>query len=231
MRQSLQNGSLAPARFVQAISCENVQWLDVSVWSDQVAVDILGYNDAHCHSLNRLEYPSTTLPDYFPYEKSRACYFQALTRVIPIGTSDVFFDIGCGGGFPSLLMHAATGCRSIGIDIQQPLIDFARTCARELNVQHAVEFRNEEAATCDLSQGNIFLLSNPFQGELMRNVVNRLHALSQENYIVILVTTWCSGHEQLRDLFAEVRPGGPPSIFYSRNVDRPQLPRFNTGDC
>jgi SAM-dependent methyltransferase len=171
---------------------------------------LIGYDDREVQRLNQIEFPNDT--DSFPYMLSHGRTLSRLLTVnresqLKLDSDPVFMDLGCGAGLPSLLMHLATGCSAFGIDIQPKMIDKANEKVREFALDPHVSFSLANAAESDLTHANIFYIFNPFRGETMRKVFDKLIDISKQKQILVCSAGYCSEKSRLESEFTMVEPG------------------------
>jgi hypothetical protein len=104
---------------------------------------------------------------------------------------DVFYDIGSGLGQVAILVHLLTGVRARGVEVEPSYCQFARRCAKRLNLS-AVEFINVDARDADYSDGTIFFLYTPFEGQMLDQVLRRLEAESRKRAIRVYTYGPCT---------------------------------------
>ncbi len=198
IRTQIIDGTLSPTEFQKEITFKGE-------WRPSCVEELLGFDDHVFQSLNQISYPNNT--DSFPYMKSMAYLPQVLLKHCNLTPADTFYDLGSGGGFPCLLMHLASGCRTVGVEIQEALCSAAEQKARDLNLSKSVSFKLADASEVNYQDGTVFYFFNPFQGETMKKVIDQLHQLSLQKEIVIFNATWCSDGARLPELFDEVLKG------------------------
>jgi len=95
---------------------------------------------------------------------------------------DVFYDVGSGLGQVSILVRLLGGVRAKGVEFEPAYCDYARRCAKELNLSQ-VEFLCVDARDADYSDGTIFFMYTPFEGRLLQDVLDKLKAESRKREI------------------------------------------------
>jgi arsenite methyltransferase len=68
-----------------------------------------------------------------------------LIELCHIDESKYVLDVGCGVGMTPCYLAKAYGCRVVGVDIRESMIDQARERARREGVEHLIEFRVADA--------------------------------------------------------------------------------------
>ncbi len=90
--------------------------------------------------------PKTTIFDFQAYvgltkHMGGLAATEELFRLCEISSDDEVMEAGCGVGQTSVLLAKRHGCRVVGVDISQDMIDRAWERARRAGVEEQVEFR------------------------------------------------------------------------------------------
>jgi SAM-dependent methyltransferase len=107
------------------------------------------------------------------YQPTPARAILALIKHANLSQDDVFYDLGSGLGHVVMLVALLSGARAVGIELEPAYVSYARRCARRLKVQN-VEFVQADAREAVLTDGSVFFLYSPFNGALLRKVLERL---------------------------------------------------------
>lgn len=95
-----------------------------------------------------------------------------------IGKDDTLIDYGCGKGRVSLLMHYATGCKTVGIEFDPALHAAAqrnlKACKGLSGRAEAVRFLLGSAENHVVEQENLFYFFNPFSVNILSSVLRRI---------------------------------------------------------
>lgn len=126
--------------------------------------------------------PAQTLPEMFAYQPTPARVILEMVAQTSLGPHDVFVDIGSGLGVVPTLVSLLSGAASIGIEVQPTYCRHADECVRRLNLSN-VRFVCRDARDADFSVGTVFYMYTPFQGAMLREVLQRLHAEAQRRSI------------------------------------------------
>ncbi len=103
---------------------------------------------------------------------------------LPFTAADRFYDLGSGLGRVVLPVALLTDAHAVGIEYEQTYVEYACRSARKLGLTRA-EFRNRDVREADFSDGTIFFMYTPFNGSILRNVLNRLRDLSAQRPITV----------------------------------------------
>ncbi|HEX9788895.1 MAG TPA: methyltransferase domain-containing protein [Candidatus Binatia bacterium] len=93
-----------------------------------------------------------------PFVRSTPEVIDRMLEMARVKPGDVVYDIGSGDG--AIILQAAKkyGVKGVGIEIDQDLVQRARTNARRAKVEHLVEFRAQDAFTVDVSPATVVTL-------------------------------------------------------------------------
>jgi hypothetical protein len=108
-----------------------------------------------------------------PYLPCGVATLLAAIEHAHITADDVFVDIGSGWGRATAFVHAMTGARTIGVEVQPHLVKRARDLGQTVLEGDAVEIVRT------LHTGTVFFLYCPFSGERLRHVLGDLEAIAR----------------------------------------------------
>jgi hypothetical protein len=111
-------------------------------------------------------------PEMLAYQPTPARIILEMVETLDFGKDDVFCDIGSGLGQVSILVHLLSGVRAQGVEIEAAYCEYARCCARRLNLS-GVEFINADARQADMSEATVFYLNTPFRGRMLEQALER----------------------------------------------------------
>ncbi|SEJ50753.1 hypothetical protein [Frateuria terrea] len=127
----------------------------------------------------QLDDPGTELlplaPEMVFYQPTPARHVLDMLARSALGPRDVLVDLGSGLGHVPMLAALCTGARAVGVEWQPAYVACARRAARALGLD-GVHFVAADARDADLSEGTLFFLYTPFGGNLLRGVLDALHA-------------------------------------------------------
>ena len=104
---------------------------------------------------------------------------------------DIFYDLGSGLGQVAILVNLLTGVGAKGIEFEPAYCEYARRCATRLGLSQ-VQFVNVDAREADYSDGTAFFMYTPFEGRLLRDVLERLEGESRKRMIRIYTYGPCT---------------------------------------
>jgi hypothetical protein len=130
-------------------------------------------------------------PEMVFYQKTPARVIFQLTQLAELTEHDVFFDIGSGLGQAVILVNLLSGAKAIGIEFEPAYTNYAKTCAAQFNLNR-VEFINADALKGDYSQGTVFFLYTPFEGNMLQEMMEILKREAQKRPVRIFTYGPCS---------------------------------------
>ena len=125
------------------------------------------------------EAPTQRHPEMVFYQPTPARIVLELVDRSAFRQQDVFYDLGSGLGQVSILVHLLSGIRAKGVEVEPAYCDYARRCARGLNLSE-VQFINADAREADYSDGTVFFMYSPFEGRMLERVLERLRHESEK---------------------------------------------------
>jgi len=130
-------------------------------------------------------------PEMVFYQKTPARIIFEMVEFADLRQDDVFFDLGSGLGQVAILVNLISWAPTKGIEYEPAYCNYATICASQLNLSH-VEFINTDARLADYSQGTVFFLYTPFEGEILQTVLGVLQKESLKRVIRIFTYGPCS---------------------------------------
>ncbi len=130
-------------------------------------------------------------PEMVFYQKTPARIIFEMIGVARVGEMDVFFDIGSGLGQVAILVHLISGATAWGVEREPAYCAYAKAAASRLNLP-AVRFLNMDAREADYSRGTIFFLYTPFEGGILREMLEILRKEAAKREIRIFTYGPCS---------------------------------------
>lgn len=116
-------------------------------------------------------------PEKVRYQPTPARLIFDLLEETALTADDVLVDLGSGLGHVPLLASMCTPARSVGIEIEEKYVERAQSCAHGLNLVRAA-FVRQDVREADLASGTVFYLYTPFEGSILRRVLDRLRDLA-----------------------------------------------------
>ena len=129
--------------------------------------------------------------DAFNFETISHFVIEKVIRQAELKEEDIAFVLGCGKG--RVVCHLALRKlrKVIGIEISDKLVRVTQENVQKLRGRRApVEICNADAASADLSKGNLFFMFNPFGAETLKKVIENIqnsHNILCSRIIIIYV--------------------------------------------
>jgi len=124
-------------------------------------------------------------PEMVFYQKTPARIVFELVEKGDIKDGDVFFDLGSGLGQAAILVNLLTGIKTIGVEFEPNFCQYAQDCVAGLNLSN-ITFVNADARTADYSEGTVFFMYTPFNGQILQVVLDSLrHESTRRNIRII----------------------------------------------
>lgn len=119
-----------------------------------------------------------------PYLPSSVDDLLRIVDHVPVRASDVFVDIGSGGGRAITFVHLLTGASAIGLEIQPRWVLASRALASRLRISRVSTIEGDAAmdAGC-VAIGTIFFLYCPFSGDRLAKVLDLLEPIARTRTI------------------------------------------------
>ncbi len=146
-------------------------------------------------------------PEMVFYQPTPARIVLELVKEADLQEEDVFYDLGSGLGQVAILVNLLSGVRAKGIEFEPAYCDYARQCARELNLSE-VEFINVDARDWDYLDGTVFFLYTPFEGEMLQEVLEKLKGVARRRRIRIYTYGPCTLEVSRQDWLKRVDQKG-----------------------
>ena len=125
-------------------------------------------------------------PEMIHYEQTPAAALLELVDRVPLGASDVLWDLGAGLGRIPILVHLLTGVATRGVEIEPAYCAYARRCASDLGLG-GVSFVCADAREADYADGSVFFMFTPFVGGILDAVLRLLAQQAARRSITVCV--------------------------------------------
>ena len=154
-----------------------LEWAGAADPDVQIRGDSYDYLDALVSGVLQIDEPEARLAglaaEMVFYQPTPARHVFDMLARSALDQRDVLIDLGSGLGHVPLLASICTGARCIGIEWEAAHVECARRCAQALNLDQ-VTFVQGDVRASDLSAGTVFYLYTPFEGSMLREVLDLL---------------------------------------------------------
>jgi hypothetical protein len=157
--------------------------------------DSYDYLDALISGVLQIDEPAIPLAglaaEMVFYQPTPARHIFDMVARTALDARDVLIDLGSGLGQVPMLAAICTAARCIGIEWEAAHVECARRCAHALNLDR-VTFVQGDVREADLSAGTVFYLYTPFEGTMLRDVLDMLRAEAATREIRICTLGPCT---------------------------------------
>lgn len=112
-------------------------------------------------------------------------------------------DVGCGNGYSTISLAKLYNCQFLGIDISEPMIEAAKTLAKDIELKGSVEFRvgnvldlKMEPRSFDVIITERLLINIP-TWEFQMKAIKTLHSLLKDNGMFLMIEATVQGLNRL----------------------------------
>ena len=118
---------------------------------------------------------SRSTPFYFPYEPTDYCVLERLANSGYIKKRHLLLDYGCGKGRVSFFLAYQTGCKTIGIEYDERLIDRALRNQKRALSANRTRFVHQNALDFQVPvEANRVFFFNPFSKAILEQVIGHI---------------------------------------------------------
>lgn len=125
--------------------------------------------------------------EQYIYEATPYAYIRDFLNFLKPKEGDTVYDLGAGYGRIVIYSALVSKAKFKGIEIVKERVDKANETIKKLKISNA-EMLFGNAASFDLSDGNIFFLFNPFYPETLKRVSDQIRDIAKNKEITIV--TW-----------------------------------------
>ena len=137
------------------------------------------------------------------YNPSPYITIEKLMDQLKLGPDDVFMDLGCGKGRVLFVAAAQRVKKVIGVEVRKDIFDEAVRNLKNLKSANApVEIINGDAAECEVKDGTVFFMYNPFGQATLESAVKNIEASLKANPRKIRIVYYRGDGQNLLDKHA-----------------------------
>lgn len=128
---------------------------------------------------------STLKPEMVQFAPTPLCRLDKMIHDLELSPEDVVYDLGCGTGRAAMFLRLMTDAALV-IGVEYELGRYLR--AVEIAGRFGfpgLEFQNADVQEIDLSAGTVFYMFNPFHGQMLKNVMERLREAAEDHTITV----------------------------------------------
>lgn len=173
----------------------------------------------------------TEIFDYFEedyqnygYDPTPYVVLEELVKLNLIKKEDVVVDYGCGKGRIGFFLNNQIGCRVIGVDHSERLLNVASKNLERYGDNGEITFVHSKAEEYVPDEANIFYFFNPFSTKIFRQVLKRIEESKERNPREILIFFYYSTIEYITYLPTERRLELIKSVHFSEEIILDRVP-------
>ncbi len=141
----------------------------------------------------------------YGYDPTPYIVLERMVELNYLKQDDVLVDYGCGLGRIGFFLNNQVGCKVIGVDHSQRLLNVARKNLENYGDNGEIEFVHSKAELYQPNEANRFYLFNPFSTKIFRQVLKRIVESKERNPREILIYFYYSTIEYTMYLPTETR--------------------------
>ena len=122
----------------------------------------------------------------YDYQTVPVKVLDIIISKLNINKEDVFYDLGSGYGLVVIHFAQNTQAKGIGIEIVPDRVVESNKHKDRLKLEN-IYFKQGNVLDYDFSDGNIFLMFNPFTIETLKKVNEKLKKISKQKFIKLAI--------------------------------------------
>ena len=123
----------------------------------------------------------------YGYDPTPYAVLEELVNLNMVNKEDVLVDYGCGKGRVGFFINSRVGCKVIGIDHSEKLLEMAGENLNNYGNGKNVRFIHAKAEEYLPEDANLFYFFNPFSTRIFRQVLERIDESYKSNPREILI--------------------------------------------
>lgn len=151
----------------------------------------------------------------YGYDPTPYIVLERLVELDILKKDDVIVDYGCGKGRICFFINSQVGCRIIGIDHSERLLEIARENLESYGDGADIDFVNSKAEDYVPDGANCLYFFNPFSSHVFQEVLRRIGESYGRNAREILIFFYYSTIEYRLYLPTEPRLKLVESVYFS----------------
>lgn len=151
----------------------------------------------------------------YGYDPTPYVVLERLVELDILKKDDVIVDYGCGKGRICFFINSQVGCRIVGIDHSERLLEIARENLESYGNGADIDFVNSKAEDYVPNGANCFYFFNPFSSHVFQEVLRRIGESYGRNPREILIFFYYSTIEYRLYLPTEPRLKLVESVYFS----------------
>lgn len=174
-------------------------------------------------STNTFDYVEEDYQNY-GYDPTPYVVLEELVKLNLLNKGDILVDYGCGKGRVEFFLNNQVGCKVIGIDHSQRLLEMAKKNLDNYGNNRDIIFIHSKAEEYLPEEANVFYLFNPFSTKIFRQVLRKIIESKDNNPREIFILFYYSTIEYKLYLPTEERLELLESVDFSEDVINDLVP-------
>jgi SAM-dependent methyltransferase len=130
-------------------------------------------------------------PEMVFYQQTPARVALAMVEQARFTEADVFYDLGAGLGLVPMLVSLLSPAWAKGVEVEPAFCAYAHARAAALRLER-VTFIHADARNADYADGTVFFLYTPFEGQILQQVLHKLHHEARTRTITLFTYGPCT---------------------------------------
>ena len=141
----------------------------------------------------------------YGYDPTPYVVLEEMVKLDLLNSDDTVLDYGCGKGRVGFFLNSEVGCKVIGLDHSQRLLDMAYKNLESYEKTEDISFVHSKAEEYIPDEANCFYFFNPFSSKIFRQVLRRIGQSVERNPRDVLIFFYYSTIEYKTYLPTETR--------------------------
>ena len=141
----------------------------------------------------------------YGYDPTPYVVLEEMVKLDLLKSDDTVLDYGCGKGRVGFFLNREVGCKVIGLDHSQRLLEMAESNLESYGKTEDISFVHSKAEEYMPDEANCFYFFNPFSSKIFRQVLRRIGQSVERNPRDVLIFFYYSTIEYKTYLPTETR--------------------------
>ena len=141
----------------------------------------------------------------YGYDPTPYVVLEEMVKLDLLKSDDTVLDYGCGKGRVGFFLNREVGCKVIGLDHSQRLLEMAESNLESYGKPEDISFVHSKAEEYMPDEANCFYFFNPFSSKIFRQVLRRIGQSVECNPRDVLIFFYYSTIEYKTYLPTETR--------------------------
>ena len=124
----------------------------------------------------------------YGYDPTPYVVLEEMVKLDLLKSDDTVLDYGCGKGRVGFFLNREVGCKVIGLDHSQRLLEMAESNLESYGKTEDISFVHSKAEEYMPDEANCFYFFNPFSSKIFRQVLIRIGQSVERNPRDVLIS-------------------------------------------